>query len=252
MKKVFLLLVLATSILSGRSQTIITIPYDATAIPNQYRDANPDYLIYPASLDGVDSIEMDCLYDIETIDLGLSVKWANCNVGAKTLEHEGYHFAWGEVETKSGYTWKEYLYYNGTDESLNKYHKGDGLLTLDPADDVAATSWAESWRMPTKEEFQELRDKCKWEWKTINNRMVYEVTGPNGRSIIIPAAGIMEGTLHKSHGTYGYYWSSTLNQDNVEQAWILFFKSNDKLTNDGVSVDSKDRYLGMSIRPVCP
>ena len=106
----------------------------------------------------------------ECIDLGLSVKWATCNVGAIKPEEYGDYYAWGETETKDVYDWSSYKWCNGSSDTLTKYNpfkvQGivDSITTLDPNDDVAHVKWGGSWRMPTASEFRELMDNCKWTW----------------------------------------------------------------------------------------
>ena len=104
------------------------------------------------------------------MDLGLSVKWATYNIGANSPEEFGDYYAWGEVEVKDNYTWETYKYYDVSNKNLTKYNTDknnstgypDNKTTLDPEDDVAHVKWGGNWRMPTKAEFDELRNNCKW------------------------------------------------------------------------------------------
>ena len=99
--------------------------------------------------------------------------------------------------------------------------------------------------MPTKAEQDELRTKCKWVWTTLNGVNGYKVVGPNGNSIFLPAAGCMyEGTLNDA-GSYGNYWSSSLYTDSPYYAYYVYFNS------DLVYWSNYNRYLGLSVRPVC-
>ena len=126
------------------------------------------------------------------IDLGLSVKWGTCNIGAKNPEDFGNFYQWGDVETKESYDWNTYKH--GTDRNnLEKYNVKDGKTTLDSEDDAAIVNLNEGWRMPTPEEIKELVNDCTWEWTTVNNVNGYKVTGKNGNSIFLPAAGVMFG-----------------------------------------------------------
>lgn len=191
----------------------------------------------------------------EYVDLGLpsGLKWATCNVGANTPEEYGYYFAWGEVEPKTTYDWSTYEY--GTDwNQLTKYcnksdYGKDGFTdnktVLDPEDDAATANWGGAWRMPTTAEQQELVDNCTWTWTTQNGVNGYKVTGPNGNSIFLPAAGYLyEGTLD-SAGSYGYYWSSSLDTDDPDYAYGVDFGS------DYVDWYGYGRYYGLAVRPVC-
>lgn len=94
------------------------------------------------------------------VDLGLSVKWATCNIGAEQPEMAGYSFAWGETSAKKNYDWTTYSF--GNYDHQTRYHQADGKVVLDMADDVAAVMWGGEWRMPTDDEMRELVDECYW------------------------------------------------------------------------------------------
>lgn len=191
----------------------------------------------------------------EYIDLGLSVKWATCNVGAEAPEKLGDYYAWGETETKSGYDWGTYKHcymdeYNDT--LLSKYCTDsdygmvDNKRQLDLSDDVAHVEWGGKWRMPTQKEFEELKGKCTWEWKQRNGMSGYKVTGPNGNNIFLPASGYRDDDSLYGVGLSGGYWSSTLRASNCYNVWRLDFVS------DGVNVYYYYRCFGQVVRPVCP
>ena len=171
------------------------------------------------------------------VDLGLSVKWATCNVGATKSEAYGDYFAWGETQPKS--------YYN---ESNYSYNANPTVLPLSA--DAARANWGGSWRMPTKEEQDELLDNCTWEWTTQNGVKGYKVTsekkGYTKNSIFLPAAGYRYYSGLHCAGSDGYYWSSSLSTDYPYVAYILYFYS------DYVGRGYYDRYYGVSVRPVCP
>ena len=93
------------------------------------------------------------------VDLGLSVKWATCNVGADSPEDYGDYFAWGETKPKLSYTEENYTY-------------TDSPETLSSIRDAASVNMGGSWRMPT---LKELIDKCTWTWTTLNGVEGYEV-----------------------------------------------------------------------------
>ena len=186
----------------------------------------------------------------EAVDLGLSVKWANMNVGAISPEDYGDHFAWGETEPKSNYAVTTYKLSNGTWNTLTKYNFNssygtvDNKIVLDPEDDAAHVNWGGSWRMPTDAEWTELRTKCTWTWTTENGLNGRRVTGPNGKSIFLPAAGDRDGTDLEYAGFYGYYWSSSLYTGNPVLACLVYFSSGN------VGRDYFTRYYGRSVRPV--
>ena len=188
----------------------------------------------------------------EYVDLGLSVKWATCNVGANKPEDYGDYFAWGETQPKSKYDWSTYKWCKGSEESQTKYCTSssygtvDNKTILEAADDAAHANWGGSWRMPTKAEQDELREKCTWTWTTQNGVNGYKVTGTNGNSIFLPAAGYRFYSSLGVAGSLGYYWSSSLFTDSPYDALRVSFDS------DYVNRSTTDRYYGQSVRPVCP
>ena len=158
------------------------------------------------------------------VDLGLSVKWATCNIGATKPEEYGDYFAWGETEPKESYESETYLW---------------------TSNDAAQSKWGGPWRMPTREECKELVRKCIWRWTAIKGVNGYKITASNGNWIFLPAAGIHNGTSsYNVPGSYGYYWSSTVRESNSNYACYLFFHSSSKYTN------SSDRSYGYTVRPV--
>lgn len=172
------------------------------------------------------------------VDLGLSVKWATCNVGATTPEEYGDDFAWGEIKPKEIYDWKSYKYGKG-ESSLTKYctknsygYNGftDNKTVLDPSDDAATVNWGGAWRMPTYAEWTELRKKCTWTWTRQNGVNGYKVVGPNENSIFLPNV---------------FYWSSSLYTISPCRAYYVFFDSGDVYSSNG------NRCYGYSVRPVC-
>ena len=196
----------------------------------------------------------ECLVVVkpEAIDLGLSVKWATCNVGASTPEEYGDYFAWGETQPKGKYDWSIYKYCNGTENILTKYSTRssygnvDNKTILDLEDDAAYVNWGGIWRMPTTAEQQELINNCTWNWTTQNGVNGYKVTGPNGNSIFLPAAGYMEYSGPSAVGSFGGYWSSSLSPNAPVGAYDMYFESDYvKLFSD------RYRYHIRSVRPVC-
>ena len=188
----------------------------------------------------------------EAVDLGLSVKWATCNVGATSPEEYGGYYAWGETEEKDNYDWSTYKWCNGSYDTMTKYctdsYYGtvDNKTVLDPEDDVAHVKWGGSWRMPTRAEQDELRNNCTWTWTTQNGVKGYKVTSKtNGNSIFLPAAGYRSSADLYNSGSYGNYLSSSLNEGDSYGAYDLYFYSG--------SYDwSYDyRFDGFSVRPVC-
>lgn len=121
----------------------------------------------------------------------------------------------------------------------------DNLTKLVSADDAASVNWGGAWRMPTSVDFQELKDKCTWSWTTLNGKNGYLVTGTNGNSLFLPAAGYFNGDSPENAGSHGFYWSSSLCISSPNLAYHTCFLSN--------SVDPQakhSRYIGCSVRPV--
>ena len=186
------------------------------------------------------------------VDLGLSVKWATCNVGANSPEEYGDYFAWGETEPKSIYDWSTYKWCNGSYDTQTKYNTSssygtvDNKTTLELSDDAARANWGGNWRMPTDVELTELRENCTWTWTTQNGVYGYKVTSKsNGNSIFLPVAGYRDGSSLYGVGSGGYYWSSSLYADYPSYAYVLNFYSY------GVYWNGLPRYYGFSVRPVC-
>ncbi len=195
----------------------------------------------------------------EYIDLGLSVKWATCNIGASKPEEYGDYYAWGETEPKTNYGSSTYKWCNDSYTTLTKYCNNsiygnngftDTKTTLDPDDDVAHVKWGGDWRMPTNDEFTELLNNCTWTQTTLNGVNGYRVTsnksGYTDRSIFLPAAGY-HSTSHLNYvGSFGYYWSSSLRTDYPNNVWGVYFDSGNHDTCNCYRGD------GQPVRPVCP
>lgn len=188
----------------------------------------------------------------EYVDLGLSVKWATCNVGASSPSDYGSYFAWGEITPKSEYTWGNLRYcadnkgdtftkYN----TESKYGNVDNKTCLEPGDDAARANWGGSWRMPTDAEWKELKQKCTWVWTEHGGKKGYKVTSNiNGNSIFLPAAGYRDGGRLNFVGSLVFYWSSSLDSDNSRDAWCTYFYSGEVIR------ESDRRFFGYPVRPV--
>ena len=183
--------------------------------------------------------------DHKFVDLGLpsGLLWAECNVGASSPWEDGDYYAWGETQTKSDYSWDTYKWGN----SPTKYNSSDGKTTLEASDDVATVKWGKECRMPSPAEFQELYKNCDWTWKSnYNGTSGYLVTGPSGQTIFLPASGGRDDGVLYDHGSYGCYWSSSLNASDTDaDAYDLCFYSGDVNPNNCYY-----RYDGYSVRPV--
>jgi hypothetical protein len=196
--------------------------------------------------------KFDASITYNAVDLGLpsGTLWADRNVGAATPEAYGDYFAWGETEPKDYYYWDSYKWYNGSYDTLTKYctYSSEGTLdnkrTLDLEDDAAYVNMGSEWRMPTTDEQYELLHNCTWTRTTQNGVNGYKVTGDNGNSIFLPAAGYRcDGDLGNV-GSCGDYWSSSLSGGGSVWAFGLHFGS------DSYYWDANYRYYGRSVRAV--
>ena len=194
----------------------------------------------------------------EYVDLGLpsGLKWAKCNIGASTAIDNGLYFAWGETvgykDTSSGkrFDWSDYKYCNGSYNTLTKYNTNssygtvDNKTTLEPSDDAATVNMGSSWRMPSSGDYQELIDNTTNTWTTVNGVNGRLFTGNNGNTLFLPASGYCDWGSVGYVGSYGYYWSSSLDEGGPGSAWYLSFSSG------YVYVSYDTRYSGRTVRGV--
>ena len=161
---------------------------------------------------------------VEAVDLGLSVKWANVNVGATKDSGFGSYFAWGEIKPKKYYSWGTYTLSKGDSNFLLRYTVSDRKIQLAPTDDAARTNWGGEWRMPTIAECEELADpaKCEWEWTTKDGVNGYKITGKKtGKSIFLPITGFRFYDGVQFRAIKGIYWTSNLYPGNHTKAYCL-------------------------------
>ena len=197
-------------------------------------------------------------YDQPYVDLGLSVKWASCNLGASSPIKNGNYFSWGEVVAKRRYDWSTYKWFKEKNNTFvkyctdNSYGRVDNLIELESGDDAASASLGSKakaktkWRIPTIEEWQELMEKCSWRWTEIKGKEGILLTGSTGNSIFLPAAGWMKGFECQYNDKVLKYWSSSLNTNYPRVAQCLSESSNPFF----LFSDGDDRCWGFSIRPV--
>ena len=176
----------------------------------------------------------------KAVDLGLSVLWSDRNVGASSPSDYGGYYAWGETSTKSDYSWSTYTHCDG---SYNTCHN-IGSNIAGSRYDVARQAWGGGWKIPTKAQWEELENRCTWTWTTEGGHSGYKVTGPNGNSIFLPAAGFRNGTLSLGVGSDGIYWGATLIEGYIDSARTLSFGSG------GYGMDYDYRSCGHTVRPV--
>lgn len=180
----------------------------------------------------------------EYVDLGLpsGIKWATCNIGAKTPEDYGDYFAWGETSPKAEYTEENSL----THRVKMKDISGSARY------DAATANWGSLWRMPTKDEIEELSFYCKFDWMQIDSVYVAKVIGPNGNSITLPVAGFIDGSILFDSDRRGLYCSSTPFENNtVFDYYTDTYTYKLEFRNDDCYVDHGGyRASGTPIRPV--
>lgn len=215
-------------------------------------------------------LSLEQLPDYEYVDLGLpsGTLWATMNVGAVSPEDFGNFYAWGETKaydeedktnarnysysnsyTKTKFSWSTYKW--GEANLLTKYCATseygtvDERKTLELSDDAAYVNWGDEWRMPTHVEQKELMNNCKWTWVTINSIACRKgVSRINGNTIFLPAAGYRNTGSYRDEGYYGYYWSSSLDENYNNSAKRLVFNDSDIATN------SSNRFYGLPVRAV--
>lgn len=257
MKRILFLLIAIIAWAAVSAQTI-QIFKDGELVAS-YDETNMDEVTFSAQSVTVMSASSTVVYDEKDIDeiqykadplnypfvdLGLSVAWAAYDVGAHEIGEEGERYAWGETTPKSEYTQENYKWFdyhvpahydNGNWIPPLVYYKKNHI---DPQDDVAHVKWGGDWRMPTEEEVEELREKCRCQLITFNGKPAYLVTGPNGATAIFPDGagswwcnGYWEG---------GGYWGNF--------SELSYFMGKDKI----YSSSTHDRYEGLFVRPVMP
>lgn len=179
------------------------------------------------------------------VDLGLpsGTKWATCNVGASNPQSSGGYYAWGETETKATYTAGTYK-----EELIDK---AVGDISGNAQYDAATANWGGSWRMPTRNEMDELKNECEWFLTAINNRRVFRIIGPNGNEIFLPMAGYYDKNNLMDSDYRGYYFtgSESIVTEIIRAVYGYFYISN-RGYNELLVTNQIDRYVGMTIRPV--
>ena len=204
----------------------------------------------------------------EYVDLGLesNTLWASCNIGAQRPEQCGGYYAWGELTQKRTYRWTNYFDNTGlltdddeandncsTIEKFNRYRLNGTLSIINTPEDIARIAWGKGWQMPSAKQLNELLFNCEWKWTQLNGMNGFTVTGPNKKSIFMPAAGCCyyspdSDELH-NYGETCFYWSGDLDQRESfegERALCLIY------SKDYPKFDDRDgnRSDGKSIRPV--
>ena len=206
---------------NGEFAVALCINSDMVDVSSTYNTEIIKAMVRPVSAEGKKKEQETQPKEYVDLALPSGTKWATYNIGATKPEDYGDYFAWGEVTTKSSYSWDTYRY--GTEESISKY-TGAYAMTLEAGDDAATMNWGEDWRMPTYTEMNELRKNCTWTYTTLNGVKGYVVKGKNGNTIFLPQAG-MKIYSYSSNADQGRYWTSSLSPDNKTYASYLLFDS---------------------------
>ena len=198
---------------------------------------------------------------VEAVDLGLSVKWASCNVGATSEWEIGDYFAWGEVQPKASYLADNYKHRDADGNWIKYAFKADALVDADvakadnqasllPEDDAATAILGDGWRMPTPEEAQELMDKCEikyWE-------QGIQLVGPNGNSICIPYGGSKQGEKLRGEKTTSYWTNQLYSQKGTNflggEEIVYVEQYGRRFDVKAKTVGMEYRYNGLPIRAV--
>ena len=192
----------------------------------------------------------------EYVEMGDGLKWATMNVGATSETDDGDYFAWGQIDIPDNYEFNWYHYFDNpsSDGATFTKYALDKKTVLDPEDDTATQNWGGTWRMPTRSEWDWLMDNCTWTYVEDYQgsgkngcTVTSNVSGYAGNTIFLPAAGLAFSYSYDDRNSKGYYWSSSLKEDDSRQARsILFSQWMDEMF--GMSFSA--RLCGLSVRPV--
>ena len=182
----------------------------------------------------------------EAVDLGLSVKWAVHNMGAKSASDYGSYYAWGEIKEKTKYWFDTYEFADTA--SCEQCLMDLGVSICETEYDVARQLWKGEWRLPTDKEILELRNNCTWEWTSLDGINGFMVTGPNGNRIFLPAGGEIIGEKNESLGNTCSYWGGTKSfVRNAHTISAFYDEENDRIK---VMCWGDFRPFGRLVRPV--
>lgn len=225
---------------------------------------NKQIALFICSIIAINAFAQNLENGHEYVDLGLTsgTLWATCNIGAETPEANGNYYAWGEIETKSDYQYDNHNWFIAQKYSIEK----PGNAELNIEDDVAAQTWGGKWRMPTREQMEELRNECYWVYSLLSpmryfGYMVYKAKNENDKGkhilpyetpsenynasvdthLFLPATGVGSPI---SNSDLGFYWSKTLAGDIPQFAWRLGFGFYD------VTVSTNLTWVGYEVRAV--
>lgn len=238
-------------------RTLIRPVYVLATDPNNYNGGGTGPDTPPVGPDEPDEPDTPVTPQAgKAVDLGLSVNWANYNVGATSETDAGYYIQWGETGPceDNDYSKTSYVYYDAAASSyidIGRQFNADD----DYSKDAARQQWGGNWRVPTEEEMSELWLDCTWTWTTKNGIAGFEIKSKkNNNKIFLPAAGWKSGSKGtvNSAGSYGMYWTSSINLRNTEYGLNLMIRSTLSQSDAAANpIPGNYREFGMCIRPVC-
>lgn len=251
MKKLFTIMLLVVAALTSFAQSAHSIYF-------WHNGSVVDSLVIDSLTFAPRTFEKDTT--VAYVDLGLSVKWATCNLGASEPFIYGDYYAWGETSPKKTFTEKTYkfMFWYSTSYAYTKYttDRGSAWGTLDnktkleACDDAATVTLGQPWRIPTVKEWKELQDSCTWKEGKKYGIKGYTVTGKNGNSIFLPCNGYYQsGSSNTWENSSGYYWTS---ERDTSIAGNVYVKIPNITSNSSKNIGIEWRYSGLGIRPVRP
>ena len=250
---------------SGKGKTL-TLEKDGSysaVISSLYSSSSYNFVVV-AKVDDVEFVSSignfltSALPSEPLVDLGLSVKWASCNLGASKPTDYGGYYQWAGTKDVSDtgiyLDWSNCPYHTGSDVNIgwmkyntdSSYGTVDNKTVLESMDDAASVVLGGKWRIPTNEEWTELRDNCSWTWTKIDGVNGYKVqskkSGYTDNWIFLPAAGYRDNNSLLDVRTNGEYSSSSLS--GPWSAFRLYFYSSH------IGKNGDCRYIGRSVRPI--
>ena len=213
--------------------------------PHTVRNTEETIVASPIPVDDEETIlagrEVRRFGKFNAVDLGLSVLWADCNIGGDSESPIGGLYGWADpTGEKTSQNVADYV-------PLRKYLSGQIPTNISGTEcDIATAKWGQGWRMPSKEDWKELIEKCKWTKEKAFHVNGYRVEGPNGNSIFLPNTGLRFGETI-SNTDAGYYWTSEMAQNDSDCACYYYFDG--EKHNDIVSTRNYV-YSGRAVRPI--
>ena len=231
MKKLFTSILMLALTLTVQAQTMNVHFKNGTKV--EFNSVNVDYVDFTEKPSG------PTLTSSGYVDLGLSVKWASCNLGASTPAGEGGYYAWGETSTKTKYTKENYAYSTYTDIGEN---------ITGTQYDAATVNLGKDWRMPTMEEVKELCEKCTFTYGDVDGVKGYYATGKNGNSIFLPCYGYIGlynpyTNNYKENEDDGCFWAGS--EESSGYGYCLWLSEGTAYWGSNTL-----KYKGLQIRPV--